>query len=932
MAAKSGWRKRLRGGWLLLFLAFGAIALAMPQAAAAQTARAQVNDLASLRSGFQDPPADCRIMMRWWWFGPSVTRPELERELETIKQGGIGGVEVQPVYPLALDDPAHDFRNFPYLSDEFIGDLRFAAEKARSLGLRFDLTLGSGWPFGGPHIPVTEAAGKLRLVSSSVAAGTSSIAVPHVGAGENLLAAFFANGEASKPPSIISLQNIQDGRLRLPTSSQGSDRVLWFIASRTGQTVKRPAIGAEGFVLDHFDGAAIENHLHAVGDRLMQAFPDDPPYAVFSDSLEVYGSDWTGDLLEQFRQRRGYDLTPYLPALQQDIGPETADIRHDWGETLSELAGERYLTPIEQWAQQHHTRFRSQSYGIPPVTLSSNRLVDLPEGEGFEWRGFTPTRWASSASHLYGKNITSSETWTWLHSPAFRATPLDMKAEADLFFLQGINQLIGHGWPYSPPQAGEPGWRFYAAAVFNQHNPWWLVMPDITRYLQRVSYTLRQGKPVNDVAVLLPTDDAFSQFTLGHDSVSEAMEPLLGNTLIPQILDAGFNFDFIDSEAIARLGIHYPVLVLPGIERIPAATYRAIEAYAQQGGIVIATRTVPSQAPGLHEDESDTPQIREISNSLFQSAGARGHLVRDETQLGAALAQLLKPDVSADPPSSALGFVHRRLASADVYFLANTGNRALQATATFRGVHGGAQWWDPFTGDITSAGASATIALHLEPYESRILIFPEEASAHERRPAAPARHRARQSVPGPSTVDLSTGWTVSIPRLSHTIQMARLHSWTDDEALRYYSGEAVYERDFEVPASFLESGLRVWLDFGSGTPVERPTQGHPHDRAWIEGPVREAARVYIDGEPAGDVWKPPYTVELSSQLQPGTHHLKVVVGNTAINTLAGHSLPDYRLLNDRYGERFVAQDMDDLQPLPSGLLGPVTLVARPDQQ
>ena len=56
-----------------------------------------------------------------------------------------------------------------------------------------------------------------------------------------------------------------------------------------------------------------------------------------------------------------------------------------------------------------------------------------------------------------------------------------MKAEADLHFLQGVNQLIGHGWPYSPPQAGEPGWHFYAAAVFNNHNPWWLVMPDITR-------------------------------------------------------------------------------------------------------------------------------------------------------------------------------------------------------------------------------------------------------------------------------------------------------------------------------------------------------------------------------------------------------------------------------------------------------------------
>jgi len=93
------------------------------------------------------------------------------------------------------------------------------------------------------------------------------------------------------------------------------------------------------------------------------------------------------------------------------------------------------------------------------------------------WRQFSDTRWAASAGHLFGKPVISSETWTWLHSPAFRATPLDMKAEADLHFLQGINQLVGHGWPYSPQTAGEPGWRMYAAGAFNAHNPWWFVMP-----------------------------------------------------------------------------------------------------------------------------------------------------------------------------------------------------------------------------------------------------------------------------------------------------------------------------------------------------------------------------------------------------------------------------------------------------------------------
>ena len=106
-------------------------------------------------------------------------------------------------------------------------------------------------------------------------------------------------------------------------------------------------------------------------------------------------------------------------------------------------------------------------------------------------------------------------------SPVFRATPLDMKAEADRHFLMGINQLIGHGWPYTSEGVDYPGWRFYAAAVFDEKNPWWIVMPDIASYLQRSSYLLRQGTPVNDVALYLPNDDGYAHFTSGNPHLIE---------------------------------------------------------------------------------------------------------------------------------------------------------------------------------------------------------------------------------------------------------------------------------------------------------------------------------------------------------------------------------------------------------------------------
>jgi hypothetical protein len=898
--------------------------------------------LARLERSFASPPDDCRIMVRWWWFGPAVTKPELQRELEQMKAEGIGGVEIATLYPLALDDPKTGFHNQKFLSDEHVDAIRFAAKTARKLGLRLDITLGSGWPFGGPHIPVTEAAGKLRVETVPVPPGTDSVAVPDIATGEQLIAAFLGpvrDGQVSSQDAR-QVSSIANGRLRISPPLSVAREAIFFISSRTGMTVKRPAVGAEGFVLDHYDRNAIETHLHAVADRMMEAFGDQPPYAVFSDSLENYGSNWTGDLMDEFRARRGYDLTPYLPALIGDAGLLSGAVRHDWGRTLTELANERFLAPLHAWAQQHHTLFRSQTYGFPPVSLSSNRYADLPEGEGkaslLMWREFSDVRWAASAGHLFGKPVISSETWTWLHSPAFRATPLDLKAEADLHFLQGINQLVGHGWPYSPQEAGEPGWRMYAAAALNAHNPWSFVMPDLALYLQRVSFALRQGTPANDVALLLPNDDVWSTFSVRNDStkpvitqggfntvdsnfsMDESLDHSLVSAIVPQVLDSGFNVDFIDADTIDTVGIPYAVLILPAIDRLPLATYQKIEEFARHGGIVIATNSLPSTAPGLVAAESQGGQIREISQRLFTASSAAAHFIADEKQLGSALATYLPPDVIFSPRTPRIGFIHRKLAAGDLYFIANTSNQSHHVQATFRHAAKHAEWWDPFTGKVSPVENPTAVELDLQPYESRLILFSDSATHHEKR-QTPLRARSK-------TVDLSTDWKITFPETDQTITMPRLRSWGDDPSFKYYSGQAIYSRTFDLSAQDLNSGTNVILDFGQGTPIKEPNPLPQFSmKAYFEGPIREAAEVDVNGKRAGFVWHPPYTIDVTRFLTVGTNSLRIVVGNTAINSLAGRALPTHRLLNERFGERFTPQDMGNLQALPSGILGSLRL-------
>lgn len=894
-----------------------AASLCANHAFAVQSAAAPItlsNNIAEVAAHLAAPPDDARTLMRWWWFGPAVVKSELERELLAMKAGGFGGVEIQPVYAMELDDPAKGIRNFPYLSAEFLDAVGFVNQKARENKLRVDMTLASGWPYGGPHVAVTGAASRLRQVVIELPAKSGSFAMPAVMSGERLLATFIAAGSAQQydAGALRTLEpgHLTNGRASLPMADN-TRVIVCYLASRTGQQVKRAALGAEGFVLDHLSHNAVQHHLHSVAEPLLKAFGEHPPTAVFSDSLEAYGTDWTDDFLIEFQRRRGYDLKPHLPVIYSGQGAHAGAIRHDWVQTQTELVNERYLTPINDWAKAHGTQFRSQTYGEPAVSLASNRLVGLPEGEGAQFRSFSFTRLATSAGHLYARPVISAETWTWLNSPAFSATPQDMKVEADRMLLQGVNQFVGHGWPYTPPGALEPGYAFYAAAVFNDHSPWWSVMPEVNRYLQRMSYLMRQGKPANQVAVFLPNDDVAAMLAPGKVSLSAEMGKFVTPELTAQILDAGHNLDYVDADSIAELGISYPVLVLPHVTRLAPSVLAKLITYARGGGKIIAVGSKPTLAPGFVDAMRISTEVQAAAQTLFALKSVQ--LVADDAALGAALKLVLPADMQLSAHASEIGFIHRKLADADIYFIANTSNQDVTATASFAAERKAAAWWNPDDGKMSAAALKPE--LHLAPYESRVLVFTDVA-----------QKMAAETKPADTNLiaDLSQNWTLQFPGKAAS-PMKNLRSWTEDESSRYFSGEAVYGKHIELSAAQLKN-TRVVLDFGPGTALTSTPKVPAGMRAMLDSPVREAAQIIVNGQRAGAVWHPPYRLDLTQFLHAGKNHLEIRVANLGVNTLAGHALPDYRLLSARFGQRFIPQDTELIYPRPAGILGPVKLM------
>jgi hypothetical protein len=920
------------------------------------------DSLDSLQAGFREPPTEARPMLRWWWFGPAVVKPQLEREMTLMKQGGFGGFEVQPTYPLALDGQYPGLKNIKFLSPEFFDLLGFTAAKAKAIGLRMDLTLGSGWPYGGPMFSREEAAQSIRDGGTvTLSPGQTTVAVPEPpaagrrgGPAGPVVAALLGpvTDAAAGAPRFIPLA-LENNAAKLPSNLHGATQVRFFVSAPAGlMQVKRPAYGAEGFIVDHYNGAAIGKFIKEIAAPELAACGPNAPYSIFCDSLEIAGEGWTPNLPAEFKRRRGYDLIPLLPALFDRDFPKAAEIRADYGKTIAEVFDDEFVDAFSALAKEHDTRFRIQAYGTPPTTLTTYTRADVDEGENYNWKAFSGTRWAASASHLLGRPVASSEAFTWLHSPVFMAAPIDMKAESNLQFLNGVNQLLCHGWPYTAPGVEYPGWRFYAAAVFNEKNPWWIVMPDVTAYLGRISYVLRQGTPVNDVALYLPEEDAFTNVTPSSLEMAAAGGRGILNRLvtpaIPAILGSGHNFDFVDDGLLALRGrveekalafgdVHYGVVVLPNVTRIPLSALKKLEEFANRGGVLIAVGVTPSQAPGYMATEPEHQAIREISARLFTGANAKGVVVASEAQLGDLLKAKAAPDVVFGQDQANVGFVHRHVGGAEIYFLSNTSAQPVADTVTARVQGLEPQWWNPVTGRTSAAkvirrdAAGTSVALNLPAFGAQFLVFTASKSA--------APQAATAAAPAP--LDLSRDWDVTFKNSAPEPDPAPQHfgtlvSWTENPATKFFSGVATYTKKIDVPVAMIGTGLAQRVDFGPGEPgnVAGGAQGF---RANFQPPIGDAAVVYVNGRRAGSIWCPPYQVDVTGLLKPGANEIRIEVANRAVNYMADtahHPLPDYTALNaDRTygGNRFQAQDMNRIQPAPSGLLGRVQLVSAVDE-
>lgn len=997
IALARAWNKKSRAA----FAAPGA----SPQNSAADP------DLASLKGAFLNPPNAARPMTRWWWFGGAVTPQEITRELTFMKEAGLKGAEIQPVYPVEVDEPERSIHNIRYFSDDWFDVLRHTVDEARRLGLQLDFTLGSGWPYGGPFIPAELAARRLRMLSQDVAGPTdfSWDLTPHLVGEEKIVAALLVPVLPSEQPDLSRSKVMTDqlkeifqynnrvglhiGRWKIPP---GEWRVMVVIDTPTGMSVKRPTLGMEGYVLDHFSREAIELFLGAAGDRTLgeltwgaarlnaRATEKPPFHSIFCDSLEVYGADWTSRFLDEFRRRRGYDLAPLLPALWQDAGLKTPHIRYDYHLTLSDLIRDDFFRPLVAWVEKNGMQARIQAHGAFGDVMQGYSLANIPEGENI----FLGDRYlvnvhhrrlASSAAHVYGKPLVSAETYTWLRVPLYLETLEMMKAATDASFLDGVNHIVNHGYPYSPPEAGEPGWVFYASSLINHNNTWWRHYPHLVRYIHRALSLLQQGAPVNPIAVHLPLSDIFAQFGAGGLHIDVEIEDHLGTEFFNDLRRAGYDFDLINDHALASVarveggklragtGIYAAVLV-PATTYMPPESLERLEEFAASGGLVIFMGRLPEAAPGLAEQGPRTARVRSALKRLWgDQPPTQGRAVTSGkgkvvwvAESAAALDVLkseLAPDFSIVEAGDAsehakklavetVGFLHRHGEGVDNYFVANVSEHPQELRVRFSAGHKAPERWNPENGSIEESlvyefvelpggkGKATEAQLRLEPFESCFIVFGPSA-----RPPLVTRTDSR----GP----------LRIERIKNRTQVSGLVAQNGEYSLVGADGKSRRFRVKDIPTPRTVEGpwklalgdrpsltlarLESWTELPEGkgysgwatyeTTIDVADLSRNVDWFIDLGRVHETAEVILNGVNLGARWKAPRRLVCRDALKVGSNHLKIEVANLWIHAMRARPKPDYKILAETFGIRWGRYGEVEPESVPrSGLLGPVRLV------
>ncbi|MDM1293572.1 glycoside hydrolase [Sphingobacterium sp. N143] len=873
---------------------------------------------------------------RWWWLGSAVDRPNVERELTLFEKSGFGGVEITPIYGAK----GFESKYLNFLSPQWMNMLALTTDKASALGMGVDMNLGTGWPFGGPQIKQKEAATKLILDEFELKKG-EKITFPLKPKDPKqhyfllqALRAFRSDNSEIKLDDYIAKTT---GTWEAPTDI----RLLAVFSGRTGQKVKRAAPGGEGYTLDHLGQQSVGSYFK----RFADAFRDQPLHvrAFFNDSYEVYGANWTDDFLHSFERIKGYKLQDNLLdfAGKGKDEAKTAGLKSDYREVVNALLARNFLILFTGFAHRYKAISKNQAHGSPGNLIDLYADTDIAECETFgsssfdipglrrdtaDIRNVDPdpmmAKFATSATNVYGKKYTSSETFTWL-TEHFKTSLSQTKPEVEQLFLAGVNHVFYHGTTYSPKNVPFPGWLFYASVNFVPQNSFWDHLTGLNQYITRVQSVLQSSRADNELLVYWPIYDIWNNAkgmdkALKVHDVDEWLHPTQFYKQSVQLQKRGYSFDFATDKILAGTTVNdgklqtskeatpYRAIYIPACHYFSEVTLQKILEMANQGATVIFQQ-LPQAVPGYGQLE----ERRALFNTLIASLGFEKDKANQYTAFGQGKIYLTTDVNSALETEqivperinqTGLKFLRRVAGKDTYYYLVNHSGQTVDQKIA---LHAQAKYYslmDPQTGrTFQLPSIDGKIRVQIPSGYSWIVLASEQQ-------AKEPFHYQDEST---QVAQLDRAWKVSFttggPVLPKPQKLDHLSSWTewgDKDALNF-SGTAAYETTFSIHKDQSKSYL---LKLGR---------------------VAESARLYINGKDAGVLWSIPFQQDITRLLVNGENKIRIEVANLMANRISyldrkqvpWRNYHEINFVNINY-EDF---DASEWKPMESGLIGPVTL-------
>ena len=942
-----------------------------------------------LYQGFQQPASEYHPFVRWWWNGDKVEADELVREMHLLKEAGIGGVEINPIaFPTYCDSLGKP--SLQWLSPEWIDMLKVCFDEAKQLDMTCDLLVGSGWPFGAEFLSEDERA-QIVVNYAETVTGPTTLTIVR----DSLCAK--AMPKVSSPykgntKELMSLKLYPN-----PTSSVDDGITIWTTQSKVLEPVERPvdslitievpegnytlaalvkingflevingAPGAAGPVLDHFNTEAVNRYLYNMSDKIeAQIGPlRGNIRALFTDSMELEGANWTNDMAEEFQKRYGYDITEYLPFILFKIGsmgsalnydpvvPVTDEFqkeiqraRYDFEDFKAQLMQERFTNTYLEWCHQLGVKARAQAYGRGFYPLENAMGYDIPEGESWttNWLRHKPgeemsetdyrrgraytmvNKFVSSAAHLADNRTVSCEEMTNTYT-VFNMTLEQLKIGGDQSAMSGVTHSVFHGFNYSPNlEAKFPGWMRYGA-YYSENNNWWPYFKYYNEYKARLSYALQHGTYYADIAILNPENDMWSSIGMQNEPFPNTTRAPYKTMIWEAINKCGGGVDYVSENIINQSVIKrgnlcfnkrkYNTLMLIDVESLHPETAHRLLKFVESGGKIVCIDSIPYQSLGLRPNYAVRDSLVKTTMEKVMQHSERFVFVEppkegfipwyDSLMHAESLPHYLdiespKPYVMQNRYTTDDGSEMILLSNSHRYDAHQTKITFSKALTHKRQ----AQIWDIQTGERHALllEKDNSYTFELGPVESVLIVF--EKTKPIDLPTWQPLHQWIKEMP---TNDLSNDWDVqlhhSLLQDTTSTHFDTLFDLKDNEDYQHFCGTIVYRKTIDLGRDGVHTVSTI-LDLGL-----------------VEG----VSEVFVNGLSAGVQYFGRRIYDITDYLQEGENDLEV-----RVTTTMGNYLKTFSREENPTTWVYVNHPRRE-QPLqPMGLLGPVTLY-KPETQ